>query len=229
MTARGDAGVTLIEATVLIMVVSILTAAAAPSASRALDRARHTRAFSDAEAIKTGIISYRANVFQGFSEDGTTSGDQVEMLVSDGDIPRQNSLSNDDNGATAGALMRWDDVVGDLDDTNNDVDGTITVDFLESHLVTNAILGGVASYGLGGGNAWRGAYMNAPLDPDPWGNRYMVNAKFLDAPSTTSNDVIVLSAGPDEVIDTLFEKNGQSPGADDIIVTVLRDRNSSVP
>lgn len=227
MKGNSEAGVTLIEATVVIMVVAILAAAAAPSASRTLDRARQARAVSDGEAIKTGIINYRANVFQGFTEDGTTSGDQVEMLVSDGDIPLASSIL-DDNGALTGALLRWDDPVGDLDDTNNDVDGTITVDFLERHLVTNNILG-VASYGLTGGNAWRGAYMNAPIDPDPWGNRYMVNTKFLDAPSTTSNDTIVLSVGPDEAIDTLFERNGQFPGGDDIIVTILRDRNSSVP
>ena len=102
------------------------------------------------------------------------------------------------------------------------------VDFLERHLVTNTPAGGAYSTVA----AWKGAYLSAPVEPDPWGNRYAVNTQFLKAtnPATlTSNDVFVLSAGPDEQIDTVFTKNGITPGDDDIINVVRRDLNATVP
>lgn len=220
---RGCRGFSLVEATVVLSAVALLSAAAAPTASRALDRARISRAVDDMEALKAAIFNFRSDVFDGFTEDGTTSGDQVEMLVSDGDTPLNASIT-DDNGAGAGTLMRWDDPVGDNDSATG-----ITVDWFEGHLVLNSILNGAASYGLGGGSAWRGTYMNGPIDSDPWGNRYAANVKYMDAPSTTSNDVFILSVGPDEEIDTPFEQNGIYPGDDDIVVMLLRDNNATVP
>lgn len=229
MTWQTERGISLVEATIVLMVVSILTAAAAPAASRTLDRARTVQAIEDAEAIKTAITNFRDNVFQGFTEDGTTSGEVVELLVSDGDIPTSNSLSGDDNGTLTGVRMRWDDVVGDNDAANNSTT-TITVDFLERHLITNTPLGLIANdYPNSGGNRWRGSYLSGPVGPDPWGNRYAVNAGFLTAPSNTRNEVFVLSTGPDEEIDTLFEKNGITPGDDDIVIVIQRNRNKSVP
>jgi type II secretory pathway pseudopilin PulG len=225
---RSERGITLIEATIVLTAVAILAGAAAPVASRSLDRARVTRAIGDAEAIKTAIINFRANVFQGFTEDGTNSGDIIEMLVGDGDVPVDASIT-DDNGALAGTLMRWNDLIDDADTTDNDPNG-ITVDTLENHLVVNTpIFSALNAYPLSGGNTWRGTYIDAPINADPWGNRYAVNVMFLLNPSDTKNDTFVLSTGPDEQIDTLFEQNGATPGDDDILVMVLRDRNSSVP
>jgi hypothetical protein len=41
--------------------------------------------------------------------------------------------------------------------------------------------------------------------------------------------VFVLSAGPDEEIDTQFTINGATPGGDDIINVVRRDAGLTVP
>jgi hypothetical protein len=82
--------------------------------------------------------------------------------------------------------------------------------------------------------AWRGAYLRGPVEPDPWGNRYAANVAFLDPVhfstiSGVSNgdpldfprlDVFVLSAGPDEEIDTPFGMDGAVPGDDDFIYLV---------
>jgi hypothetical protein len=138
---------------------------------------------------------------------GTNGGATVEMLVGDGDIPV----------SAIGATI-WDDVV-------NPAAGT-QVDFLERHLVTNTP-GGAGAYTTGGGNPWRGAYIDAPIDPDPWGNRYAVNVNYLR--TSTANDVFVLSAGPDEEIDTAFTQNGAVPGEDDIIAVVRRHAGLTVP
>lgn len=215
MAWRSEHGITLIEATIVVTAVAILAGAAAPSAARAVDRARITRAIDDGEAIKQAIYNWRDDVFQVFTIDGTTSGTEVQTAVSDGDIPSADIT--DDNGSLTGVQMRWDDPVNST---------TGITDFLERHLVTNNPRGDAANDYP---STWRGAYIDAPLNPDPWGNRYAVNIGLAGTPGRTRNDTFVLSAGPDEAIDTLWEVNGATPGDDDIIVMILRDRNSEVP
>lgn len=213
MAWRTSGGFSLLEASIVVMVVSILTAVVAPSASRAIERARLARAVEDMEAIKTAIVNFRTDAYQGFSTDGTQNGPLMQMLVSDGDTPRTIGVGGD---------SRWADPV------DGDGPGVVT-DFIERHLVTNNIFGTGVQYSLAGGQRWIGAYLDGPVDSDPWGNRYAVNVGFLRAPANTKMDTVVLSAGPDEEIDSAFEQDGMYPGDDDILVMVLRDRNSSVP
>lgn len=215
---RSTHGVTLIEATIVLTAVAVLTAAAAPSTARVLGRARITRAIDDEEAIKTAITNFLTDAsgpqgFDGFTIDGTTSGTPVDILVSDGDIPTV--------GTGGGA--EWDDPVNNT---------TGLVDFLERHLVTNTPRGSAANdYPTTAGvnvGAWKGAYLNAPINPDPWGNRYAVNTQRLIT-TPRDVDVIVLSAGPDEEIDTAYNINKITPGDDDILVIVRRDPGRTVP
>jgi type II secretory pathway pseudopilin PulG len=211
MARRGERGITLVEATIVLTVAAILSAAAAPIASRAIDRARLARAVDDTSAIKTAIgnLLLEFTTFTPFTATGLAGGATVQMLVSDGDIPRT-------IGADGSAL--WDDVVNPA--------AVQPVDFLERHLVTNTP-GGAGAYTTAGGAPWRGAYISALIDPDPWGNRYAVNVLHLR--TTTTNDVFVMSPGPDEEIDTAFTVDGASPGDDDIIAVVRRDPGRTVP
>lgn len=201
-------GITLIEATIVLIVVAILSAVAAPIASRTIDRAKLTRAKDDADAIVTAINDFLTDFtsFTPFTVTGTSGGTTVQMLVSDGDIPALGTGSSS-----------WTSVV-------NTASSPI-VDFLERHLVTNTP-GGTGAYAIGA-PGWRGAYVTPPFDPDPWGNRYAVNVLYLR--STTTNDVFVLSAGPDEQVDTPFTVNGATPGGDDITSVVRRDAGRTVP
>lgn len=219
----SEAGITLIEATIVLTVIAILAAAAAPVTARALDRARLARALTDMQALKTAMTNMFAatdlSAYTGFTHNGLAAGTTITMLVGDGDAPIENSLAGDDNGAVAGAVMRWANPVSA---------GAPIIDYFERHLVTNTPIGGGSYPVAGAGTTWRGAYINAPLDPDPWGNRYMANTKWLrDAP--TVNDTFILSVGPDEQIDTLFEKNGITPGDDDLIVVFRRDATGTTP
>jgi type II secretory pathway pseudopilin PulG len=199
-------GITLVEATIVLTVAAILAAAAAPVASRTLDRAKLARAADDTTAIKTAIDNMITEIsFTPFTTNGTNGGTTVQMLVSDGDTPRT---------LGAGGAAQWDDPVNPA--------AAQPVDFLERHLVTNT-----PGYSTAGANAWRGAYISTPIDPDPWGNRYAVNALHLR--TTTTNDVFVLSSGPDEEINTAFTVNGATPGGDDIIAVVRRDPGRTVP
>jgi type II secretory pathway pseudopilin PulG len=207
----GQRGITLVEATIVLTVLAILSAAAAPVVSRTLDRAKMARALDDTKAIKTAINNFITEFtsFTPFTTTGVSGGTTVQMLVSDGDTPRT---------VGAGGAAQWGDAVNPA--------AAQPVDFLERHLVTNTP-GGAGAYTTAGANPWRGAYINAPIDPDPWGNRYAVNALYLR--TTTTNDVFVLSTGPDEEINTAFAVNGATPGGDDIIAVVRRDPGRTVP
>lgn len=209
--SRGERGVTIIEATIVLTVAAILIAAAAPATSRALDTARLNRATTDVDAIATAIDNFidEHTLFTPFTSTGASGGDIIEVLVSDGDIPVL--------GAGGGA--NWDDVV-------TCCAAVVDVAFLEGHLVLNSSLGGAGSYSTAA-TGWKGAYINGPVDPDPWGNRYAVNVEYLK--TLTNNDVFVLSAGPNEEVDTGYTLDGARPGIDDLISVVRRDPGKVVP
>lgn len=242
----------LVEATIVLSTVSLLTAILAPQAASYVDTARQARAREDAkvigDAINTFINDNGEVQFLIDGSNGTASqpptrpdANRVNLLVSDGDIPAlATAIAGDTLWTTA-------------------VNGT-TVDTLSNHLIENvpaeaagsryrnptditvAAPGGnntdfarAESSGLNAPYAWRGAYLQGPVDPDPWGNRYAVNVAYLD-PSPTAAvagvatgflvtdlarlDVFVLSAGPDEEIDTQFDQDGAVPGDDDFVYLV---------
>ncbi len=84
---------------------------------------------------------------------------------------------------------------------------------------------GASGQGFNSEFAWRGPYLDA-VRPDPWGNRYMANVLFLTTPQGEDSagfirPVIVLSAGPDEEVDTAFSSvGGFMLGDDDIAYPV---------
>jgi type II secretory pathway pseudopilin PulG len=210
VSLRRHHGFSIVEATIVLAVVAVLAGAVAPSVSRTLAQGRLARAQSDVQAIKIAVhnVLTEHTLFVPFTSTGAVDGDAIEMLVSDGDIP-----------FTAIGATNWDNPIACCA-------GAVDVAFLEAHLVTNTGLGATGSYSVGAGG-WRGAYINAPVDPDPWGNRYAVNTEYLKI--TTTNDVFVLSPGPDEEVDTPFTFNGARPGDDDIIAIIRRDDGMVVP
>jgi hypothetical protein len=131
---------------------------------------------------------------------GSALGTLVEIMVSDGDIPRQVS------GTGSAEWQRPVDNIGGL------------VDFLERHIVTNNPRGNAANaYSTVDITPWRGAYLSAPIDPDPWGNRYALNSEWANG---GAEDVVVFSAGPDEEIDSAYAANGLIGGDDDLVLLV---------
>jgi hypothetical protein len=191
--AGSERGVTLLEVVLMLIATTAVAAALVPALASTLGEARHARATADMEAIRDAILAFQDDtLLPAFTRDGTPAGTPLALLVSDGDIPN------------AGAASAWMAPAG-----------TAAAAFLEEHLVLNSPGGG--AYATGGPNAWRGAYINAPVDPDPWGNRYGVNVEHL---GTSSNDVVVFSAGPDEAVDTPDTANPLAAGGDDIVVLV---------
>ena len=239
---RRQAGFTLVEVSIILMVLTVLSSILLPGIAGYLRDARLARARADLEAIAKAILRFlddtgegafrrlgNSNRATGFGEVEDPADPEpfwlVQMLVSDGDTPDGDSDTR-----------AWE----------RPVDGQI-VDTLANHLVQNTpgnaraaryrtpqdLFTGAPSVrfafdsqmGANARFAWRGPYLSPPVRPDPWGNRYAVNVQFLDPVSGSSGaefagrtgDVFVLSAGPDEQLDTPFEVDGVVPGDDDLV------------
>jgi type II secretory pathway pseudopilin PulG len=198
---RTQDGLTLIEVTLTLLVSVIVLGALMPTASSVIRHAETTAATEDMENIRDAILSALSDIgLTLFTNDGTSTGTRVEILVGDGDVPREIS-------ATGNASWR-----AEVSNTQG------KIDFLERHLVTNNPRGSAANdYPTTGGTPWRGAYLTAPIDPGPWAGRYAVNVEFLGA---AVQDVVVYSTGPDGEVDSAYRANPLVAGDDDIIVLV---------
>jgi hypothetical protein len=183
-------GVTLIEVAILLTATLAVVGLLAPTLSAVVLRAETVTAQATMANIDDAINDVLGDLpHTYFTWDGTwvsaagSVGVKVQLVVGDGDIPA-------DVSGTGSAT--WQSAVNNT-----------TVDYLERHLISNTP-GGTGAYTTAVANSWRGAYLNGPLDPDPWGNRYMVNSLYLGTGGANNNDVVVLSAGPDEEIDSPF-------------------------
>ena len=185
MRASAERGVTLVEVAILVVVTLSIMGALAPTMSAVILRAETTAATTAMSNIDTQINAILSDMsYTYLNYDGVqNSAQRVNLIVSDGDIP--SAVSGTGSATWQGA-----------------VNGT-TIDFIERHLVTNNPGGnaGNAYPSPTAGAAWHGAYLDNPIDPDPWGNRYMVNVEYL---GPSNNDVVVYSAGPDEEIDSAY-------------------------
>ncbi len=182
---------TLVEMTIILSVIAILTAVLVPTVMSHITQSRILRARQDVKTISEAIHRFYQDT--GFvprttdSIDGYQGSHIVDLLVSDGASP---ALPKDPTG-----LYTW--VTG-------------TADFLGNHLVNN-----VPGYTLKAdvdGLGWNGPYLTTVPSADPWGNRYMVNVAFLNPqPGVVDNGrikraVFVVSAGPDGTIDLPFDQ-----------------------
>jgi type II secretory pathway pseudopilin PulG len=232
---RGEAGISLVEATIILAVVAILTAALVPSISAYVSDAQHAAARRDVEAIGSALSRMLSDVGEAWIlRDGNGAAvtnppshgaaNRVDLLVTSGMTPSVTTAR-----VTAGA--DWDDPVDDAAVQRLDY---FLVDNQPSNLAANGYRT-ASSMSVAGEfdpdsgslynseHAWRGAYMAGPIAADPWGTRYGVNVEFLSrtlgaGPAGNVNDVIVVSAGPDGAIDTRFDTDGATGGSDVLYV-----------
>lgn len=241
-------GFTLVEVSIILLVLSVLSLVILPSLGTYLRDARLARARGDLAAIQRAVLQFLDDTGESaFRIDGNgtrrragtgrhdppspRSWNVVELLVSDGDIP---DSRRDETRA-------W----------RSPVDGR-SIDTLSNHLVENSPgddrdrryrtaedLTNAdpkqfpldSNAGFNARFAWRGPYLAGKVRSDPWGNRYAVNVVWLDPKAETvggpdsghTEDVFVLSAGPDEELDTPFALDGVAPRDDDLIRIVWGD------
>jgi type II secretory pathway pseudopilin PulG len=258
LALRSERGLSLVEVTIMLIVLSTLTAVVAPAASSYIEGARNTKAKEDTEAIGSALelllrdtgmpcVSKSPGTFTdawtiggGATTAPCSLTNRVELLVSGSAINTDEPTVAANMGFTASASiasaanLNW---AGG----SNEV-GDATKDTIDRHLVTNFASGyPLPTFTAGGGPrarlGWRGAYLNGPIDTDPWGYVYQANTIFFATANNATNntgsgeirggwtsDVLVVSAGSNGVLQTLFggttATGGLSTSGDDIVYVV---------
>jgi type II secretory pathway pseudopilin PulG len=236
---NSEQGMSLIEATIILMVLGLLTAVLSPAMGDYVNDARDVKVKEDVEAIGLSIMRTIRDSRSPFLQVAYTAGapglieaNRADLIVGEGPAPTLASGLTDFPAGNVSAAINWDDAIG----------APVTVDAMADHLITNVANYPVptqASFAVGGpqfGAGWRGAYISA-IGPDPWGNRYAANTAFLgvatdsagvgegNAAGGWTHDVIVLSAGRDSIVQTPFggtANGGSGAGTanDDVFYTV---------
>ena len=240
---RTERGLSLIEVTIMLLVLMLLTGVLAPSIMDFVRDAQWVKAKEDCEAIGVSVVRLMRDVGPclKFNAAGAcTKANRVDVLYSDGPDVTPGDVTGDaaagfPGGGSTAAHLNWsaDDSRGDSMEHQFVDNGTGPA------YPTPATLGASASAGPQSGLGWRGAYLSPPIGPDPWGHRYLVNTVFLavarDAETGTgegqrsggwSHDTFCISAGPNGQFETAFGGNatgGVYRRGDDFIFVVSGD------
>lgn len=239
-------GMSLVETTIILTVLALLTGVIAPSARAYIEDARNVQAKENVESIGSAIEALLRDTgmlclsFDGSSCANTATG-RVELLVSGSGTSANEptvvsatttGLSTD---IASAASLNWAGHADEIADARRDL--------MDTHFVTNPATGySATSFTAGGGPrvgiGWRGPYLTGPIDVDPWGYMYQANTVFLTVASGAANDgtgtgqwrggwiydVLVVSAGSNGTVQTAFGGNlttgGMVTGGDDIVYVV---------
>lgn len=235
---NGQRGLSLVEATIILMVLSVLTAVVAPSIGDYVDEAKNTKAKEDVEAIGTAIVRLTRDIGQPCLQKAAgacSKANRVDLLFSAGNDPGIDTSAGfavtftfpAGTGQDAGAI-NWK-AIGATAPTETDTP--------DNQFVTNNPAYAGPSYTAGGGPkaglGWRGSYLSGPIGQDPWGNRYEASTAFLTVATDASagstegllsggwaSDVIVISAGSNGVLQTPYGSAGGNAKGDDVTYVV---------
>ena len=227
-----EKGMSLVEATIILMTLAILTAVLAPSINDYVEDARNVKAKEDAEGIGIAIARLIKDTGYPFMvEDATVTlsdrfkmANRADLAVGTGAIPSVQAGVDTGVVADATALqaaVTWTDTIAETSGKvalyNQLVANTPTYPQPGTALATAnpSSPGSLGKFGLG----YRGAYLSGVIVPDPWSNRYTCSTIFLgsgsDATATNggsgvgwSNDAVCLSAGRNGQIETHFDSAG---------------------
>lgn len=208
----------LVEVMIILAVLGLLTSVLAPSMGDFVSDAKQTNAKASLDTLCASLDTMLRDTGETFflrdghsGPSGTVSHDasnRVEMLVGDGRTPDV----RDEIVRTPSSDVDWN--------TRQD---NAAVQSFGDHLVVNQPSGTPTfAYRTGGRFGWRGAYLGTDIFADPWGRRLAANVEFLGSPSGGAepsgslNSVIVLSAGPNGIIETTFASAGVARGGDDV-------------
>jgi len=196
----GQAGLSLVEIVIVLSVMTTVTGVLAPAGLSLVAQARELQVERDCASLRDAVIKLLLDSNQTSIRLQQGRGPRVDLLVSAGSPP-------DSDTADQARWLRTQDSLG-------------TVDLIDHYLVENTPAGHPAnawptptSLESGG---WRGAYLRAVPATDPWGHRYAVNVRYLG----TRSDVLVLSAGPNGIVETPYEGRGLLAAGDDHAVLV---------
>jgi type II secretory pathway pseudopilin PulG len=241
----SETGMSLVEATIILMTLAILTAVISPTIGDYVSSARNTKAKEDVEAIGTAILRVtRDTGLPCLSKDASTVTDackvakRADLLYSGGNTPKVSTVAYtvaDGSNAAATSPVNW---LGETEEAANKV--TMDDQFILDSTAGYSAATVAAAGGPRPGTGWRGAYLSGPIGPDPWGAAYESNTMFLtvatnanvdntkegDLGSVWQADTFVISAGANGVIETKFgSAKGTTPGGDDVVYVVQGSSN----
>jgi prepilin-type N-terminal cleavage/methylation domain-containing protein len=218
-TRSSEKGFSLIEVLVAVAIVAIVAGAITPLVLKYVGDARSARAISDARTMGQAIIAFNLDTGRWpVSNDGNLN-DTAELSrlvgLARGDISADNIP---DGAGTATGDGNWDGG-GDGGDAGAIEDFLIYNEDANTDPLYPVSMNPAASPG------WDGPYLQF-VPPDPWGNPYVVNIRYLDGVgiATTAEEqdhaVFVLSAGPNGLFETSFDDgtalSSGGTGGDDV-------------
>ena len=189
-TLRDARGFSAAEVMTILTATTVLSGVAAPAMNGYLEDAKLMRAQHDVRTLSASLIRLFNDVGPERSRNGGWA--TADLLVGAGAVP----------AAATPAAHSWTAV-------------HTGVALLDDHLVVNE-----AGYSAVHGSSrlgWRGAYLQDPVRPDPWGHRYAVNVGVM---RSHYFDTVVLSPGPDGLVDSPFERDGLPTTRDDVAAVV---------
>jgi prepilin-type N-terminal cleavage/methylation domain-containing protein len=193
-------GFSLVEITIVLMVVSVLSSVMAPAIGNFVATAKIVRARSDAQTVAVGLARFVFDVGNEPALPRSWSG--FDVLVGAGEVP----------GGSGPGVEPWRASVRSGRAAS-----------LDDHLVTNGPGYSRRACELGSMfcRGWAGPYIEAGVGSDPWGFRYAVGVRHLAG--RNGFDTFVISAGPNGIIETPFDVDGVTPRGDDIIAVIAGD------
>lgn len=220
-TLKGQKGLSLVEVTIMLLVLMLLTGVLAPSIFDFVQDAKRVKVKEDCEAIGLSIMRLARDVnpcLMKTAANGCAKNNRIDLLYSDGLAPSSGPALPIPEAQSAN--VAWDSVAGSTFAANN-------LDTFESQLVTNGPSYNTPVQNVWGNQyyplpafatGWRGAYVAPPIGPDPWGRQYQVSSIFLSVAHLDAGtgggegsqnggwakDTICVSAGENGKIDTPF-------------------------
>jgi hypothetical protein len=215
---EGQRGLSLVEVTIMLLVLMLLTGVLAPSIFDFVMDARWVKVKEDCEAIGVSVARVTRDVGPCLKFDAATpcnTSNRVDLLYSDGPAVTTADLGGEAAGnafpaANLAQALNWSDWERRGDSMENQFvtnAGPRYPTVADRYAVTSPV---GPLFGLG----WRGAYLAPPIGPDPWGSKYVVNSAFLSVAVNAGTsgegaagrwwerDTFCISPGPNRTYDT---------------------------
>lgn len=211
-TLKKQHGFTLVEVTIILLVLVILSTIMLPQLGNYNRLARFVKAREDLGAICSQLKKMiDETMMMPHTDPQGAGGNRVGLMVGPGRIPQAGFRTFGTNVNTGGAHWALTDNTLFNQNTNGGTAVQFQVGTFAEHLQYNDP--GVSQYPMDKGPffGWRGPYFDA-ITADPWGQRYAVNTFGLHVLPTEANGgiyttaVVCYSAGPDGGIDTVIDQ-----------------------
>jgi prepilin-type N-terminal cleavage/methylation domain-containing protein len=209
---KSEKGMTLLEVIVVLAVLGALAAMLSPTVFRYIDDANRARSQADVRAIASAINDMYRDTGRWPFYAATTGQGPIAWAAGDASY-----LTSNPDCDTADTDLATCDLTAPTLGTG--WTGTLKADSLQNQLATNA-----PGYGTSGNRAWEGPYLDSIPATDAWGRSYLVNIVDANPADNDPDAVLVVSGGPDGIIQTSADQDAQTnvtPGtSDDIIARV---------